>query len=134
VGAISQGRKLLGHNDPLFPASRVGVGRDQHFEAQGLASLGWRDGAPISKSFGTHFDAQGSAIATRTAFGEPWSLLGERLCRTAEEFKSWSQNLGHEEVLTTFRSYGEVSDRRQADIMRGLADGASGNCFATVQV
>jgi hypothetical protein len=38
-----------------------------------------------------------------------------------EEFKVWSQNLGHESILTTFSSYGEVSAYRQAEIMRELA-------------
>jgi hypothetical protein len=41
------------------------------------------------------------------------SQLGERLCRTPEEFKAWSQNLGHEQVLTTFSSYGQVAAERQ---------------------
>jgi hypothetical protein len=44
----------------------------------------------------------------------------ERVCRTPEEFKAWTQNLGHEQVLTTFRSYGEVSAERQAEIIRKL--------------
>lgn len=46
---------------------------------------------------------------------------GERLSRTPEEFKVWSQNLGHEKVLTTFSSYGEVAPDRQAEITRDLA-------------
>ena len=47
--------------------------------------------------------------------------LGETRCQTPEDFKAWSQNLGHEGVLTTFYSYGEVSNRRQGEIIRGLA-------------
>jgi hypothetical protein len=47
--------------------------------------------------------------------------LGERVCRTPEQFKAWSQNLGHEKVLTTFSSYGEVAAERQRDIIRELA-------------
>jgi len=35
--------------------------------------------------------------------------------------KAWSQNLGHEKVLTTFSSYGEANTRRQDEIIRGLA-------------
>ncbi len=34
--------------------------------------------------------------------------------------KAWSQNLGHEGVLTTFTSYGAVDQQRQAEIMRDL--------------
>jgi hypothetical protein len=47
--------------------------------------------------------------------------LGERLCRTPEEFKAWSQNLGHESVLTSFYSYGDVPDYKQAELLRKLA-------------
>ena len=38
-----------------------------------------------------------------------------------EAFKAWSQNLGHDKVLTTFLSYGQVESPRQAEIIRGLA-------------
>ena len=49
-----------------------------------------------------------------------YTMLGERTCRTPEQFKAWSQNLGHEDVLTTFTSYGAVSPHRQAEIILGL--------------
>jgi hypothetical protein len=42
------------------------------------------------------------------------------MCRTPEELKAWSQNLGHEDALTTLRSYGEVPSSRQAEIIRDL--------------
>ena len=51
--------------------------------------------------------------------------LGQQLCRTPEEFKAWSQNLGHELMITTFSSYGRVSQPRQAKILRQI--GQSGD-------
>ncbi len=48
--------------------------------------------------------------------------LGETVCQSPEEFKAWSQNLGHEQVLTTFCSYGAVADRRQGEIIKDLAE------------
>ncbi|KQW46708.1 MULTISPECIES: hypothetical protein [unclassified Roseateles] len=47
--------------------------------------------------------------------------LGETICQSPEDFKAWSQNLGHEGVLTTFYSYGTVSGRRQGEIIKTLA-------------
>jgi hypothetical protein len=44
------------------------------------------------------------------------------LCKSPEEFKAWSQNLGHEKVLTTFVSYGAVASNRQGEILLGLAN------------
>jgi hypothetical protein len=46
--------------------------------------------------------------------------IGETRCRSAEHFKAWSQNLGHERVLTTFYSYGAVTSGRQAEIITSL--------------
>ncbi len=48
--------------------------------------------------------------------------LAEQVCKTPEEFKAWSQNLGHEQVLTTFLSYGSVATDRQGAIIRGLGE------------
>ncbi len=47
----------------------------------------------------------------------PWDKL------SADQRRSvvWSQNLGHEKVLTTFLSYGAVECRRQGEIIHGLA-------------
>ena len=48
-------------------------------------------------------------------------ILGEKtVCKTPEEFKAWSQNLGHEHVATTFTSYGSVPSHRQAEIFETL--------------
>lgn len=33
--------------------------------------------------------------------------------------KAWSQNLGHNEVLTSFTSYGDVPAHEQHDLVRG---------------
>jgi integrase/recombinase XerD len=46
--------------------------------------------------------------------------LGQKLCQTPEEFKSWSQNLGHEDVLTTLYSYDHVQQHRQGEIFQQL--------------
>jgi hypothetical protein len=46
--------------------------------------------------------------------------LGETICRSPEEWKAWSQNLGHESEMTTFASYGQVPGHRQAEIMQAL--------------
>ena len=47
--------------------------------------------------------------------------MGQKSCRTIEQMKAWSQNLGHEELMTTFASYGNLGRSQQADIMATLA-------------
>jgi len=60
--------------------------------------------------------------------------LGESLCKTAEQFKAWSQNLGHEGVLTTFYSYGSVAIGRQGEIMQDLAKPQNKGEFEAVEI
>ena len=55
------------------------------------------------------------------AFRDTLVQLGERICPTIEAFKSWSQNLGHERVMTTLTSYGTVAPHRQAELIRGMS-------------
>jgi integrase/recombinase XerD len=56
------------------------------------------------------------------AFRKTLVRLGQTLCRSPEEWKAWSQNLGHESETTTFVGYGEVPVHRQGEIMRLLAN------------
>jgi hypothetical protein len=49
------------------------------------------------------------------SFRKTLALLGQKVCKSPEEYKAWSQNLGHENVLTTFSSYGDVGRQRQAE-------------------
>ena len=54
------------------------------------------------------------------SFRKTLALLGGQICKSPEEYKAWSQNLGHEKVLTTFSSYGDVAGPQQAQIIRAL--------------
>ncbi|MGC2200823.1 MAG: site-specific integrase [Stellaceae bacterium] len=110
--------KLWGPNDPLFPATQVALGEANQFEACGLARTHWSNAGPIRAIFRQAFERAGVAYANPHSFRATLAGLGEKLCKSPEEFKAWSQNMGHEDVLTTFTSYGEVSRERQAHIIR----------------
>ncbi len=116
--------KLWGDDDPLFPATKVVVGPSRQFEVSGLDRKHWCNAGPIRKIFKDAFIGSGLPYFNPHSFRSTLARLGERLCRTPEQFKAWSQNLGHEKVLTTFSSYGDVARERQRDIMRELADPA----------
>jgi integrase len=108
-------------DDPLFPSVRIGQGTDRCFEAQGLSRDMWTSGAPIRQIFHDAFALASLPYAIPHSFRKTLARLGERLCRTPEEWKAWSQNYAHESEATTFIGYGEVPLRRQTEIMRGLA-------------
>jgi integrase len=116
-----RGHLLWGMDDPLFPATRVAVGASRHFEAVGLDRKHWSNATPIRAIFKEAFTRAGLPAFPPHRVRKTLAQLGERLCRNPEEFKAWSQNLGHEQVMTTLFSYGEVSSRRQAEIIRELA-------------
>ena len=115
-------KKLWGPDDPLFPATQVALGEARQFEACGLARAHWRTAGPIRAIFRQAFERVGIPYANPHSFRATLAGLGEKLCNNPEEFKAWSQNIGHEAVLTTFTSYGEVSRERQAHIIRSLSD------------
>jgi len=113
--------KLWGNDDPLFPATRIAVGVTQQFEAAGLTRDHWSTASPIRTIFREAFDTVGLTYFNPHSFRNTLVQLGQDICQTPEQFKAWSQNLGHEKVLTTFLSYGEVGCQRQGEIIRDLA-------------
>ncbi len=113
--------RLWGLDDPLFPATKVTVGANLKFEAAGLDRRHWSSAGPIRAIFKEAFAAVGLRYFNPHSFRKTLALLGGELCETPEQYKAWSQNLGHEHVLTTFTSYGDVSSHRQAEIIRGMA-------------
>lgn len=120
-----RGTLLWGDDDPLFPSTRVVVGEQGVFEVAGLERTHWSSAAPIRTIFRQAFEAAGLPYFNPHSFRHTLVRLGQALCRTPEEFKAWSQNLGHDQVLTTFTSYGPVDTHRQGDIIRSLAAAGS---------
>jgi integrase/recombinase XerD len=115
------GLQLFGPVDPLFPATRIMQDQYHLFQAGGLSRAHWSNATPIRTIFKDAFTSAGLAYANPHSFRKTLAQLGERLCRTPEEFKAWSQNLGHDQVMTTFSSYGQVGADRQAELIRQLA-------------
>lgn len=113
---------LWGNDDPLFPATRVELGDRLQFEAVGIERKAWATAAPIRAIFKQAFQAAGLPYYNPHSLRSTLVLLGQQVCQSTEHFKSWSQNLGHEGVLTTFISYGTVATQRQAEIIRSLGN------------
>lgn len=122
-----------GLDDPLFPATRIAVGPHGTFEPAGLDRKCWSTAAPIRTIFRNAFESAGLPYFNPHSFRKTLARLGQQLCRGPEDFKAWSQNLGHEQVLTTFTSYGQVGRDRQHDIMRSLVASPASPAPATLQ-
>lgn len=113
--------QLWGNDDPLFPATKVIYGASSQFEVIGLDRKCWSNATPIRTIFRAAFISAGLPYFNPHSFRDTLVKLGENVCKTPEQFKAWSQNLGHEKVLTTFLNYGEVACQRQGEIIRDLA-------------
>ena len=94
--------KLWGNDDPLFSASKICLGAGRQFEAAGLARKQWSNASPIRVIFREAFVRAGLPYFNPHSFRNTLVQLGQEICKTPEQFKAWSQNLGHEKVLTTF--------------------------------
>jgi integrase len=112
-----------GADDPLFPATRIEVGETTgQFETRGLLRQHWSTAAPVRRIF-----RQAFALADLPYFN-PHSLRrtlaseGQRRCRSIEQLKAWSQNLGHDGVLTTLTSYGQIPIARQAELITKVGE------------
>ncbi|MEO9132344.1 MAG: tyrosine-type recombinase/integrase [Sphingomonas sp.] len=114
---------LWGEDDPLFPKTLIGLGEQGGFQANGLAREHWSGTGPIRAIYRDAFTAAGLPYFNPHCFRDALVRLGEQLCTTPEQFKAWSQNIGHERVLTTLTSYGKVPAARQAELIRGMGKG-----------
>lgn len=112
--------KLWGNDDPLFPATQVVTGGGHPFQATGIKREHWRTTTPIRAIFKEAFVAAGFPYFHPHSLRKTLVALGETRCQTPEQFKAWSQNLGHEAVMTTFCSYGAVQSSRQAELIARL--------------
>jgi len=115
---------LFGPNDPLFPATNIGLDKDGHFAPIGIKRQGWTSAAAIRRIFKERFNAAGLPYFNPHSIRSTLTLLGQHTCKgDIEAFKAWSQNLGHENMLTTLTSYGTVARDRQREIMRHIGNG-----------
>lgn len=109
--------KLWGHDDPLFPKTLTTIGMARQFEHVQLSREHWANATPIRDIFRRSFEAAGLPYYHPHSLRHTLAQIGERICQTPEQFKAWSQNLGHEGVLTTLFAYGTVPEGRQHEIM-----------------
>ena len=110
--------QLSGPDDPLFPATEMGLGEHGGFQPQGLARHGWASSGPIRDVFRRAFEGAGLTYFNPHSFRAMLVRHAMTLDLSPEEMKAWSQNLGHSDVLTTFTSYGTVPLHRQSELIR----------------
>ena len=110
---------FTGNDDPVFPRTKVVQNENFCFAVDGLEPDFWANAEPIRKIFKQAFVGAGLPYFNPHSFRDTLVQLGKKLCRTPEEFEAWSKN-GHEQMLTTFRSYGSIDPHRQGELIKSL--------------
>ncbi len=118
---------LWGEEDPLFPKTHVKPNQLRQFEATGIQRTHWKNTAPIRRIFKAAFRDAGLPYYNPHSFRNMLVHFGYQICRTPEEFRVWSMNLGHARVLTSFYSYGHVPEDRQQEVMSNLHENRLAN-------
>jgi integrase len=113
--------KGFGPDDPLFSKTVVSPDADGNFTVQGLSREHWANATPVRRIFRIAFQRIGLPYFNLHSIRSTLTQLAYALQLTPEEFKAWSQNMGHDKPLTTLNSYGHVSTERQAEIIGGLS-------------
>ena len=109
--------QMFSDADPLFPKTKVGPGPSRGFAVLGIDRAPWASPSSAAKIFKEAFRAAGLPPFSPHRVRDTTAELAKEHCRTPEDYKAWSQNMGHENVLTTFRSYGSVATGRQIELM-----------------
>lgn len=112
--------RLFGPSDPLLPKSSVGLVAGKGFEVKGLSREHWANATPIRDIFRRAFAAAGLPYFKPHSVRDTLTQLAYQRQLTPEQLKAWSQNLGHESVLTTLGSYGRVTSERQGEVIAAL--------------
>jgi hypothetical protein len=86
---------LYGNDDPLFPKTKVVSGDDRVFKARGFIKEHWSTASPIRTIFKEAFKSADLPYFNPHSLRNTLVTLGQTICQSPEEFKSWSQNLGH---------------------------------------
>lgn len=115
-------QKQYSLNDPLFPRTALVQNSNNEFTAFGLEAKHWENATSMRLIFKKAFRASNLPNFTPHKFRDTIVHIGQQKCTTPEEFKAWSQNLGHESPLTTFTSYGHIDHNRQGDLIKQLGE------------
>lgn len=115
--------KLYDTNMPLFPRTALKHDENNAFAMGGLEPIHWTTTTPIREIFKEAFILAGLPYYNPHSFRNTLVHFGQKICKNPEDFKAWSQNLGHESPLTTFMSYGTLGLQRQGEVMERLGGG-----------
>ena len=113
--------KLFDDNAPLFPSTKLSLDENDKFSRQELDNVAWQSTTPIRTIIKKAFESAGLEYYNPHSFRHTVAHLAYQYCKTIEAAKAWSQNLGHNNLMTTFTSYGSIDEVNQGEIIKRLS-------------
>lgn len=112
-----QTEKLFGPDDALFPPPEMGI-KDGQFAVLGLKRETYRNANAIRNVVKQAFENAGLPTFAPHSFRKTLTIWADKQYTTREAFKAFSQNIGHESVVTTVSAYCPVSTERQGELIK----------------
>lgn len=110
---------LYGPDDPLFPATAVSSKSKTGYAASGFERRCWKRSDSVRKIVRSAFEAAGLPNYGPHTFRHMLARRAAKTSKSVAELIAHSQNLGHTDVLTTLRSYGQIDRDRQRQLVTG---------------
>jgi integrase/recombinase XerD len=111
--------KLFVISDPLFPASKIELqSKTEHvFTVTGVEKAYWKNTGPMRNIF--KLRASHSALDYYSPHKFRHFAISEasKHANTTDQLKAISQNIGHENISTTFYSYGGMDPYRVSEVI-----------------
>jgi len=115
----------FGPNDPLFPKEGlISSSEKMKFESAGLVKDHWANTTPAREIFKNGFACAGLPYFRPHSFRNMLVNWAMENCSQIE-VKAISQNLGHEEVMTTYNAYGNLNIQTQRKAIMGIGSGVT---------
>jgi integrase len=110
--------RCFGIDDPLLPRTVSRFDAEMGFTHTAVEPRFWANTAPVRAIFKRAFEAVDLPYFSPHRVRDTLAQLGQQQCYSAEAWKAWSQNFGHENVQSTWVSYGRVTLDRQGELVR----------------
>lgn len=112
--------KNYDYDAPLFPRTMLSLDQNDQFKGENLDNRPWQSTTPIREIVKEAFHLAGFSYYNPHSFRDTLVRLAYERCKTPEDLKAWSQNLGHSSPLTTLTSYGAIETYNQGEIIKRL--------------
>lgn len=112
---------LFGNEDALFPKPKMEASGGAGFRVSGLSRENYANSHTICAIIKDAFIVAGLPPFTPHSFRKTLVKWADTRYPTREAFKAFSQNIGHDSVVTTISAYCPVSSERQAELLRNIA-------------